>query len=50
MGRRKIRTEFSFESLKGRDHSEHIGVEGRIILELQSRKKVWGYGFDSSGS
>jgi len=28
-----MRTIFSFEKLKGRDHSEDLGVKGKIILE-----------------
>jgi hypothetical protein len=28
-----MHTEFRSENLKGRDHSEDLGVDGRIILE-----------------
>jgi hypothetical protein len=28
-----MRTEFRSENLKGRDHSENLGVGGRIILK-----------------
>jgi hypothetical protein len=34
---------FVLENLKGRDHSEHQGIDGKIILE-------WIFGLDSSGS
>jgi hypothetical protein len=30
-----------FESLKGRDHSENLGVDGRIILNCILGKKWW---------
>jgi hypothetical protein len=29
-----MRTKFWLESLKGRDHSEDLGEDGRIILKL----------------
>jgi hypothetical protein len=32
-GRCEMRTEFWLESLKGRDHSEDLGVDGRVILK-----------------
>jgi hypothetical protein len=28
-----MHTEYWFEKLKGRDHSEDLGVDGKIILE-----------------
>jgi hypothetical protein len=40
-----VRTIFWFESLKGRGHSEELGVDGRIILKWILRKyggRVWG--------
>jgi hypothetical protein len=44
MGETRMRTQFWLESLKGRDHSEYLSVDGRIILKLISGKKhrrVW---------
>jgi hypothetical protein len=41
---REIHTIFSFENLKGRGHSEDVGVDGRIILEWILGKyggRVW---------
>jgi hypothetical protein len=35
-------TEISFKSLKGKDHSKHQGVDGRIILKRILRKKYVG--------
>jgi hypothetical protein len=35
---------FGPENLKGRDHSEDLGIDGKIIVEQISRKyggKVW---------
>jgi len=29
----KLRVKFWFENLKGRDHSEDLGMDGKIILE-----------------
>jgi hypothetical protein len=34
----KMRTKLWFGSLKGREQSEDQGVDGRIILECDSRK------------
>jgi hypothetical protein len=31
--RREIDTRFSLKTLKGRDHSEGLGIDGKIILE-----------------
>jgi hypothetical protein len=31
-GRWEMRTKFWSENLKGRDHSEDLGVDGRILL------------------
>jgi hypothetical protein len=33
-----MRTIFSLENLKGRDHSEDLDVDGRIILKCNSEK------------
>jgi hypothetical protein len=30
-----MRTKFWLKSLEGRDHSEDVGVDGRIILKLK---------------
>jgi hypothetical protein len=30
----EMHTRFWFENLKGRDHSEDLGVDGRITLEF----------------
>jgi hypothetical protein len=35
-----MHTKFSLENLKGRDHSEDLGVDGKIILEWTLGK--WG--------
>jgi hypothetical protein len=35
-------TKFWLESLKGRDHSEELGVDRRIILKWISGKKGFG--------
>jgi hypothetical protein len=34
-----INTIFYLENLKGRDHTEHLEVDGRITLELNLMKK-----------
>jgi len=39
-----MQTLFYFETLQGRDHSENLGVDGRIILKWILRKygrKLW---------
>jgi len=39
-----MHTKFWLENLKGRDHSEDVGVDGSIILEWFSEKlggKAW---------
>jgi hypothetical protein len=39
-----MRTVFWFESLKGRDHLEDVGIDGRIILQRILGKqggKLW---------
>jgi hypothetical protein len=41
---------FWFEGLEERDHSEILGVDGRMILKWISGKYFGGCGFDSSGS
>jgi hypothetical protein len=41
---REILIKFGLESLKGRDHSEDLGMDGKIILEWTLGKqggKVW---------
>jgi hypothetical protein len=35
---RKIQTIFWLENLKGRDHSEDLGTDGKIIVECISGK------------
>jgi hypothetical protein len=44
MGEMKIHTKFWSENLKGRDHSEDLGVDGRIMMKCMLGKqdeKVW---------
>jgi len=39
-----MRTKFLSENLKGRDHSEDVGLDGKIILEWMLEKwdrKLW---------
>jgi hypothetical protein len=38
---------FQSENLKGRDHSEDLGLDWRIILEWILEKQVKGCGLDS---
>jgi hypothetical protein len=38
------------ENLKGKDHSEDIGIDGRIILEWILGNRVGKFELDSSGS
>jgi hypothetical protein len=45
-----MRTKFWSENLKGRDHSEDLGVDGMTILEWFSGKQGGRCGLDSSGS
>jgi hypothetical protein len=45
-----MRTKFYSKKLKGRDHSEDLSVDGRIILECMSEKYDWNCGLDSSNS
>jgi hypothetical protein len=44
MGRLEIRAKLLLGSLKGRDHSEDLGVDGRMLLKLILGKwvgRVW---------
>jgi hypothetical protein len=44
MGDMVMHTKFWLENLKGKDHSEDLGIEGKIILEWILGKlggKVW---------
>jgi hypothetical protein len=36
-----MHTKFRLEILEGRDHSEDLGINGRIILKLILGKQVW---------
>jgi hypothetical protein len=38
MGQMRMHTKFWLEGLKGRDHSEDLGIDGKIILEWILRK------------
>jgi len=33
--------EIRMQRMKGRDHSEDVGVDGKILLELISKKWFW---------
>jgi hypothetical protein len=49
-----MRTKFSFDILKGKDHSEELGIDDRIVLNwiLRKQEVVAGsceHGNDSSG-
>jgi hypothetical protein len=39
-----------YSDLNGRDHSEDLGVDGKIILELILGNRVGRYGLDSADS
>jgi hypothetical protein len=39
-----MRTKFLLGSLKGKDHSEDIGIDGKIILKWFTRKLSCGLG------
>jgi hypothetical protein len=39
----KIHTKFWLEKLKGKDHLEDLGIDGKIILELILGKQVKGW-------
>jgi len=45
-----MRTSFLLQNLNGRDHSEDLGVDGKIILEWIWGNKVGGCGLDECGS
>jgi hypothetical protein len=45
-----MHTVFWSENLKGRDHSEDLRVDGRIILERILEKVCGSCGLDSAGS
>jgi hypothetical protein len=38
MGEIKMHTALWLENLKGRDHFEHLGVNGEIILKMDLRE------------
>jgi len=44
-----MRTKFWSENLKGRGHSEGLGIDGRIILELSEGNRMGGCGLDAFG-
>jgi hypothetical protein len=45
-----MRTKFWSENLKGRDHSEDLGIDGKIILEWILGKQGKECGLDTSDS
>jgi hypothetical protein len=45
-----MHTSFNLENLRERDHSEDLGVDGRIILMQVLRNRSGVCGLDSSGS
>jgi hypothetical protein len=45
-----MRTTFLFENLTGRDHSEDLGIDGRVILKCILAKYVLGCELDYSES
>jgi hypothetical protein len=47
---REVHMKLQFENLKGSDHMEHLGIDGRIILEWILGKQAGRCGLDSSGS
>jgi len=50
MGRGEAHTGFWWRNLRGREHLEYPGVDGRIILRWIFRKWDVGLGMDRSGS
>jgi len=36
--------------LRGRDHLEYTGIDGRVILFVSSRNGMWSYGLEVSDS
>jgi hypothetical protein len=44
--RRDVYTRFWWENLRGRDHLEDQGIDGRIILRWIFRKWEGGHGLD----
>jgi hypothetical protein len=49
IGSSEMHTKFLFEILKGRNHIEDLGIDGKMILKLFYQKGVGGFGQDSSG-
>jgi hypothetical protein len=49
-GRGEAYTGFWWGNLRGRDHLEDPGVDGRIILRWILRKRDVGHGLDQAGS
>jgi hypothetical protein len=41
--------QYWLESLKGRAHSQDLGVDGRLLLQWILGNMVRGYGLDPSG-